>query len=1131
MKKIALLLSAVLSISLFPTMSFAAGNTISSLSEFQEFRDSVNGGNTYEGQTVTLSSQVDLSSVSWTAIGTEEHPFKGTFDGNGNNVIGLNAKTEDMYCGLFGYNSGTIKNLNVKTSDSGLSQRFLIEQGVSKTSKHLFGGAVAAYNTGNITNCTAEGLVSGRNDYSYIALGGLCGMNKGTISGSSNTARVSADSYTDYTLLYGDAYAGGICAINEGFVTNSSSAAKELKDSTYEYIVSAPGVYASSRFSSAVAGGAIGDNRGTASDVTSSGYVWSNINFAVGGMSYSYAGGVCGSNTGTVIDSSSTAYVVAQHHADSDMKRLNYTMSGGIAGYNYGDITNSTFNGLLTGGTDCDSAIVAYTGGITGYNYGTVNNCEFASKAKITDIRIVSGYRWANRYSPDYIGGICGYNNKGFITRCTSNGKIYPRERFMNTRDKYIGGIVGENDGGTVSVSSSSAAVILDGDGAEIAKLLGKTDKDASTKAENSVVYAGSLAGLNNGKIENCYSYTTSNTSNVIKAYNAGGLAGINDGVLENCYFKGLIDKSLSTNAAGIAVKNNGTTSSCYFYNLKELSDSVEGAEKTLAEMMKADTYVNWPFELCWQLNKRVNGGLPSFVETDGKYGFSGGDGTAQSPYIIKTAADLYNIRFYKDCAYKIANDIEYTYAWNPMGSEADAFTGSVDGNFCTITFSSIEGNFGNAGFIGYGNGASVKNLNVKSKADVSVKGNKNSEIAYAGMIIAQGKNVNIENCTFDGKITVAAPFTFAGAVAGDVTGTIKGCRSFGSIVTGTADFKNMTVGGIVGKISGLISACEAANTITSGDVADMGFANVGGVAGIVQGKIENCCAKGNITNDSESTGAYIGGVAGLIDGDAAVSYSDLTLISPLLSAGGFAAKQYNGTMNEVYFNYETSSYNGLGDPVTSDDFIKDGFCADIFTANGDGDYLWTLDKTSGKLAILHVSPVWVLENGFTKCSFEANSDTCEIYYTTDGSNPVGSGTKYTEPFFCDAEDLQYYVVEGGKSTGIFSYQPSVKVFYPMQFTQMPTNQNGEAISKENIASATEVRVGFLSDEAVSGAKLYLALYDENDVLKSATCINADITTGQNNVKFENISADGAASMRIFMWNSSIVPYTPELKF
>lgn len=1122
MKKIALLLSAVLTISLFPAVGYADGNTISTAAELEAFRENVNGGNTYEGQTVTLLTDVELSSESWEAIGTEEHPFKGTFDGNAKTITGLKASTEEMYCGLFGYNSGTIKNLNVETAQSGLLQTLKQETGVTKTAKHLFNGAVAAYNVGNISNCTAKGYVYGRNEYSYLAAGGICGMNKGTVTGCSNTARVNAEAWADYTILYGDAYAGGLCGINEGFVVNSVSAAEEKRNDDMTYIVSVAGVNASSRFSSAAAGGAVGDNRGTVSDVTASGYVMSCIYFAVGSMSYSYAGGISGSNTGTVTDSETDCSITAKQHSDGESNRVNFVMGGGISGYNNGELSDCTFNGILTAGASACSSQVAYAGGITAYNYGTVTGCEFGASARITDIRFTSGNRWANLYSPDYVGGICAYNNKGMITRCKANGMIYPAERYLRTIDKYYGGIVGENYGGTVSASSSSSSVILDGDGEVLRSELGlsSVSRDASTAASDSTVYAGGIAGNNGGVVENCYF----NKTKGLKAYNIGGLSGVNTGVLENCYALSSIDTALIVNGAGICPQNTGITISCYF-NMGSLDNTSENYRKT-SELKKSETFVNWPFDLCWNSPNRQ---YPTLKDTDGIYEFSGGSGTVQSPYLIKTAEDLYSIRFYKDKCYRIANDIAYDYEWSPIGSEADPFEGVIDGNFNTITFKSINGNFGNAGFIGNGKDCTIKNLNIKALETIDVQQNGNTEIAYGGAVLAQGSNVMIENCMFDGNITVSAPYIYVGAVAGDITGNLKGCRSFGTISVGEGKLKNITLGGIAGRVNGSVLASESAVSITSVAVEDKAFANIGGIAGIIRGEIKNCCYNGSISNPSDSEASYTGSAVGLIDGDAYSSYADAVIeASEQSSAGGFASMQYNGIADEVYFNENADGMIGFG--AEAEDFSSDELL-NTFSQYNDNAYVWTKDKTTGKLTLLHVTPVWVVKNGFTKCGFEANSDTCEIYYTTDGSNPIGGGIKYTEPFLCDFENLKYYVKDNGADTAVFGYAPSVKHIYTMQFTEMPTNQNGEAISKENIASVTEVNVKFLSDNAVKNAKVYLAFYDMNDVLQAATCTDKDIESGTNSIKFENVSAAGATSIRVFIWDSALVPYTPNLKF
>lgn len=70
----------------------------------------VNGGTSFEGRTIRLGSDVEISKT-WTApIGTEFKSFKGTFDGEGHVV---SVKDGTTFCGLFGYNDGTIRNVIV----------------------------------------------------------------------------------------------------------------------------------------------------------------------------------------------------------------------------------------------------------------------------------------------------------------------------------------------------------------------------------------------------------------------------------------------------------------------------------------------------------------------------------------------------------------------------------------------------------------------------------------------------------------------------------------------------------------------------------------------------------------------------------------------------------------------------------------------------------------------------------------------------------------------------------------------------------------------------------------------------------------------------------------------------------
>ena len=1139
MKKTALIVSLALLLSFLPTVSYAAeGKTISSAAALISFRDEVNSGNTYEGQTVTLSSGINLSGTDWNPIGTEEHPFKGTFDGGNNTITGLEMSGESTYAGLFGCNGGTIKNLNVKTSANGLNQYLLIEQDgngntISKTSKRLYAGTIAAYSTGNIINCTSDGAVKSQNAYSYTVSGGICGINKGAVDSCTNNARVSAVAKADWTKLYADAYAGGICGINEGTVTSCTSSAQGVTDSDGNETMAA--IFAQSTFSSAAAGGAIGDNRGIASDITASGTVHSKIDFGVYNMSYAYAGGICGSNTGGVSDSSSDCYVRSSH---DNQNRGNFMMCGGIAGYNKEEITNCTFSGLASAGNTGDYSIKGYVGGVCGYNYGRISKCEFAKEAKITDPRIVSKHRWTNMYAVDYAGGICGYNDEGIITQCAAKGSIYPKSAKAANVDRsfFCGGIAGGNKDGVISLSYSNSDIILDGDGKTAQQLSGNTNLPAAeSKVADAAYYAGGLAGENSGRIENCYYYCYSANANSIKAGKIGGLCGINSGAVDTSYARANVDTELIVSGGGIAAVNEGYISNSYFV-IDSFEEEISGTKKKAAElqsrtaaaMQKNPLFKEWAVGACWTAGtlKETNF-MPVFAKNISSPEYSDGDGTAQSPYIVKNEKDLYNIRFNKSAHYKIVNDIAYSGNWSGIGDMPEPFTGTVDGNHHTVTFAGVNGTAENCGFIGYGENCTVKNLNIA--ASVTAVGNSYTKLKHTGMIIAYGKNVNIENCLFNGSITVSAEYAYTGAIAGDVTGTIKGCRSYGTLsVTGDIASGHSASGGIAGRIDGNISASESRVNISINGIAYDGLSETGGLCGIITGTVDNSCYSGTITDSSANEKTYAGGLSGTAEGDILTSYSNAEIISSGENDGGVSGKIYNGIFDRAYFNTDKAAGNGIGNTATESDFTESGLLSS-FRSNGA--YIWTADKETGKMTLLHITPEWVVDDGFTKLALKSNSDTCEIYYTTDGSNPIGGGIKYEKPFSCDdLSTLKYYAKDGGTSTDIFDYGQAHISLYPIQFTEIPKNQNNAAINSENISETTAVTVKFISD-ITDTVKLYMAFYDENGIMKFANCKETVLTSGENSLAFDNISVDGASSIRLFVWNGTMVPYTPEVKF
>ncbi|MGM9532165.1 hypothetical protein, partial [Intestinibacter sp.] len=133
------------------------------------------GGNkvqdSFKGKTIVLADDLELEGVEIAPIGTEENPFEGTFNGS-NNKINVIISSEDDYQGLFGYNKGTIKKLNLSGKVTG---------------KNYVGGLVAV-NEGTIQNITSNVTIKVTEDY----VGGIAGKNSGTVDRCKNTATIDA---------------------------------------------------------------------------------------------------------------------------------------------------------------------------------------------------------------------------------------------------------------------------------------------------------------------------------------------------------------------------------------------------------------------------------------------------------------------------------------------------------------------------------------------------------------------------------------------------------------------------------------------------------------------------------------------------------------------------------------------------------------------------------------------------------------------------------------------------------------------------------------------------------------------------------------------------------------------------
>lgn len=250
---------------------------------------------------------------------------------------------------------------------------------------------------------------------------------------------------------------------------------------------------------------------------------------------------------------------------------------------------------------------------------------------------------------------------------------------------------------------------------------------------------------------------------------------------------------------------------------------------------------------------------------------FDGGTGTAEDPYIIRSAQTLQQfaqsteavdvegkVNDYAGVYIALDSDVELTGEWKPIGSLAHPFKGDFDGR-----------------------GHRITGLHIGSKEDPAKK--RNVSDGFFGNVAG----ANIRNLAIDAKIYAISDGAYmVGALAGtaresrldriDVTATI--------VAETTHRKSNLFVGGIVG--SGMkqeIYNCTANVDLRSTAVG--GTAEAGGIVGITnRGIVANCRSTGKIGGSTdrvqEEGMTAFGGIAGVNGGTIVNTYSCMDIVS-----------------------------------------------------------------------------------------------------------------------------------------------------------------------------------------------------------------------------------------------------------
>ncbi|MDR2731382.1 MAG: hypothetical protein LBB81_10870 [Treponema sp.] len=325
---------------------------------------------------ITLNSASENNHVSIGAVrstSNDNNGFTGSYDGGGFSITGLAVSTNSddfETVGLFGRigPGGTVENITLNNASITLN----IPPERSRHGDCTVGG-VAGLNKGTIKNCSVTGKISGY----YTSCGYEIGISIGT---------------------------GGIAGQNTGTVENCSNAGN-IKSGGGTYTRKNPGI-----FCSLFTGGIAGSNGGTVADCSNYSAVNGSGPGSAGSDSFSiYAGGIVGVN-------------------GNERPRWEWESYSSVVtnSYNTGNIesTNTTRNAIIAGG------------GVAGYNYSERNDTAIVENC----------YSTGNINGNNTLGGIVGENEGvgGAVLRnCYSTGYITGTK--TDNIWIYVGGVVGRN--------------------------------------------------------------------------------------------------------------------------------------------------------------------------------------------------------------------------------------------------------------------------------------------------------------------------------------------------------------------------------------------------------------------------------------------------------------------------------------------------------------------------------------------------------------------------------------------------------------------------------------------------------------------------------------------------------------
>ena len=817
---------------------------ISTAAELAWFRDQVNSGN--NTISATLTDNIDLSNfchakdgtkyteeVSWTPIGNSDNMYQGTFDGNGKTISNLyiNATYWDigitLFTGFFGYTDagGSIKNITFDNAKV---------KSVDDYYTGILVGIAASCieNIKTLANCSVEGKDN---------VGGIAGEANGNIGNCENHAMVNGAGFVG-GIVGRYAYSGKSitsCA-NYGVITGTRNKVGGMAG----YFVS----------------GTI-QNCANYGDITGTFYVGNLIGCAdecnldnvlgTGNVTATSNKGQAGLLVGNIENSSSTASGILAYNSSAKLT-INGTEQTG-------DAVKSVGQGSLTSA----EKIMAFT----------AEQLKSGMVANLLQKNVSGSAKWGQKLNTDDYPLLGSADEVYLDGNVTTNCLGEQVSAFTNTKPAQDGTLTVKHGDSPIHHESVAATCTTDGN-IEYweCNLCHKSfsDKLLTQGVSTLVVSATGHKYGENGKCTMCQKEIPSLT------------LGNNLITIEKTY--GSRDEISGYNLYKYTAPEDGTLEVTANSNGNKTCGTL-WESPTAASRLIYDNSSNWPgFKIIYTVTKgttyyigarefdgnAIEGEVKLNVKMNGLDGElptgMTGKGTEAEPFELKTAEHLAWFRDFVNegnmeaCA-KIADDVKEIdmstvchkadtekqvaeLSWTPIGNFAgNKYQGTFDGNGKTIRNLYINATSPTAGFFGYAEKGSIKNItfdNAKVKSTVDL---------YTGILVGFEELCIIENiktlanCSVEGKADV-------GGIAGRASGDIGNCENH-AMVNGAN-----SVGGIVGdyRQSGKsIISCANYGAVT-------GTGNsVGGIAGNFDiGTIQNCANYGDVTGTN-----YVGNLIG----------------------------------------------------------------------------------------------------------------------------------------------------------------------------------------------------------------------------------------------------------------------------